>query len=80
MYNNYLSEREQDLLERGGNQMVHDYDGTIKPLKSTKIWFNQDGYYIPPRNVDNQFNFCQKCSTEIYMFLQFVKDIIDCNK
>lgn len=52
MYNNYLSEREQDLLERGGNQMVHDYDGTIKPLKSTKIWFNQDGYYIPPRNVE----------------------------
>ena len=53
----YLLARTIDILERGRYRLVHDYDGSVKPLHSTKIWFSNDGNYIPPRDYE-EGTFC----------------------
>ena len=52
MQGSYLLGRKTDILERGRYRLVHDYDGSVKPLNSTKIWFSNDGNYIPPRDYE----------------------------
>lgn len=42
-------DRESDLLNRGHDVLVHDYDGKIVLLRDAKQWYSFDGNYIEPR-------------------------------
>lgn len=42
-------DRETDLVIRGGDTLVYDYDGKIVLLRDAKEWYSFDGNYIEPR-------------------------------
>ena len=77
----YYTEREKDILKRGENQLVHDYDGNIKPLKHCHIWFSQDGNYMPPRTFQepNECDVCEMFNDNVYQLLLYLKNLIDCS-
>jgi hypothetical protein len=45
----HSNSREEDLLDRGEDLLVHNYDGSIIDLKHADIWYNNDGNYVEPR-------------------------------
>jgi len=53
-------DRKSDLVNRGNDILVHDYDGKIVLLRDAKEWYSFDGNYIEPRtyisNCDHFFS------------------------
>lgn len=43
--------RDDDIGFRGDIK-VHDYDGSIKLLSQSKVWYNYDDEYVPPREFE----------------------------
>ena len=42
-------DRESDLVKRGHDLLVHDYDGKIVLLSDAKEWYSFDSNYVEPR-------------------------------
>lgn len=59
-----IKDRHEDIKSRGGDCMVHDYDGKKVMLRNAKIWFNNDGNYVEPRDYDT----CEFCSSIVNFF------------
>ena len=46
--------RQQDLLIRGPNTMVINYNGHVTKLIDSRIWLTPDGDYYPPDTIHEQ--------------------------
>lgn len=44
-----MNEREEDILDRGSDLLVYDYNGNIVSLNDAAIWYNSDGDYFQPK-------------------------------
>lgn len=44
-----MDDREEDILDRGGDFLVHDFDGKIVSLRDAATWYNNIGTYVKPR-------------------------------
>lgn len=44
--------REEDIIIRGEDHEVYDYDGRLVILKNSKVWYNNDGNYVEPRSYE----------------------------
>ena len=42
--------REDDIQIRRANHKVYDYNGKNVQLKSSNVWYNDDGVYIEPKS------------------------------
>jgi len=52
-------ERKFDLKKRGKNILVYDLDNKPVKLSDARVWFNDEGEYFHPIEVDDKFcNFC----------------------
>ena len=69
--NEHVCCKEEDVIDRGEDCLVYDFDGIIVHLIDTKETYSFDGDYIPPREAE----FCFK----IPAFECFI-DIINCLK
>jgi hypothetical protein len=45
----FVFERNQDMHKRGTECTVYDLDGYPVKLKNARIWFDDEGKYVPPR-------------------------------
>ena len=43
-----LNAREQDILIRGKQHSVYDYDGTVLSLGSASLWYDNSFNYVKP--------------------------------
>lgn len=53
--------RDEDIKLRGPNLKVYDYDRQIVKLLHAKMWYNNDGNYVEPREVENDNYLCTDC-------------------
>lgn len=47
-----LCAREQDILIRGHEHSVYDYDGKVVELKSAYLWYDENCRYVKPKSVE----------------------------
>lgn len=59
-----IRDRYEDIKFRGGDCTVIDYDGKKVNLKNAKIWLNNNGNYVKPKDYD----ICDFCSSIINFF------------
>lgn len=54
-------ERKLDIQTRGKDCMVYDMDGKKVKLSMAKVWYNDNGEYFYPIEIDiyNECNFCK---------------------
>tara|TARA_B100001094_G_scaffold333430_1_gene412097 strand:- start:9060 stop:9227 length:168 start_codon:yes stop_codon:yes gene_type:complete len=45
----FVFERNKDIHIRGEDRMVYDLDGYRVKLKNARVWFDDEGKYVPPR-------------------------------
>ena len=45
-----INAREQDILIRGKDYPVYDYNGKIVELGTARIWYDENGYYVKPKS------------------------------
>ena len=69
--NEHVCCKEEDMMDRGEDCLVYDFDGKIVHLIDTKETYSFDGDYIPPREAE--------CCFKIPAFECFI-DIINCLK
>lgn len=53
--------RESDIINRGSQHKVYDYDGKVVKLIDAKIWYSNDGNYVEPRSYNNDC-LCNSCT------------------
>ena len=57
--------RLDDVVKRGAEHKVYNYNGTIVALKNAIVWYKNDGTYVEPRSVDKKVedkcDFCIMC-------------------
>lgn len=69
--NEYVCSKEEDMIDRGEDCLVYDFNGKVVHLIESKEMYSWDGNYIPPREADICF--------KIPAFECFI-DIINCLK
>jgi hypothetical protein len=55
-----LFTRDSDLVFRGSDHKVYDYDGKIVKLSDAQIWHSSDGNYVKPRSYTKEC-LCTMC-------------------
>jgi hypothetical protein len=69
--NEHVCCKEEDMMDRGEDCLVYDFDGKVVHLIDTIETYSFNGDYIPPREVE--------CCLKIPAFECFI-DIINCLK
>ena len=46
-----LKKRAEDLIERGEEHPVYDYNGKIVELKAATLWYDENCVYVKPKST-----------------------------
>ncbi len=47
-----LCAREQDILIRGEEHIVYDYNGKVVELKTACLWYDENCRYVKPKSAE----------------------------